>query len=135
MAVKNVIINRFCGTGRRKSASARVFMMEGTGVIIVNKRALDQYFFTNRAREFVIKPLKVANLINAFNVYITVKGGGFSGQSGAVSHGIARALLRYNENLRGVLRNAGLVTRDARAVERKKVGLRKARRRPQFSKR
>lgn len=132
---KNVVSIKFYGTGRRKSASARVFLMLGTGNIIINKCILDKYFYVNRAQAIVQRPLKATNLLNKLDAYITVKGGGVSGQAGAVSHGIARALLQYDENFRGVLRSTGLITRDSREVERKKVGLRKARRRPQFSKR
>lgn len=132
---KNVVSFKFYGTGRRKSASARVFLMLGTGNIIINKCILDKYFYVNRAQAIIQRPLKVTNLLNKLDAYITVKGGGVSGQAGAVSHGIARALLQYDENFRGVLRSTGLITRDSREVERKKVGLRKARRRPQFSKR
>lgn len=129
-------LHRFYATGRRKSASARVFIvMPGKGKIFINKRILDQYFYVNREQEIVKRSLKVTNLLNTLDVYITVKGGGVSGQAGAVSHGMARALLKYDENLRDILRSKGLMTRDSREVERKKVGLRKARRRPQFSKR
>lgn len=132
---KRNIVNPFYGTGRRKSASSRVFLISGKGNIIINKRFLSQYFFVDRAQEIVKRPLKVTNLLSMLDAYITVKGGGVSGQAGAVSHGIVRALLKYDESLRDVLRSTGLVTRDSREVERKKVGLRKARRRPQFSKR
>lgn len=133
---KNVVLRRFYGTGRRKSASARVFLTSGgTGNIIINKRVLDRYFCINRAKEIVKGPLKVTNLLGILDAYVTVKGGGVSGQAGAVSHGMARALLKYDINLRNVLRLTKLMTRDSREVERKKVGLRKARRRPQFSKR
>lgn len=125
----------FYGTGRRKSASARVFLMLGKGNIFVNKRILGKYFYVNRAQEIVKRPLKVTNLLNILDAYITVKGGGVSGQAGAVAHGMARALLKYDGSLRDILRAQGLITRDSREVERKKVGLRKARRRPQFSKR
>lgn len=132
---REVTLQRFYGTGRRKSASARVFIILGKGGILINKRELNSYFYTNRAQEIVKKPLKITNLLDRLDAYITVKGGGVSGQAGAISHGIARALLQYDKNLRGLLRTTGLVTRDSREVERKKVGLRKARRHPQFSKR
>ncbi|WP_159714906.1 30S ribosomal protein S9 [Blochmannia endosymbiont of Camponotus nipponensis] len=128
----------YYGTGRRKSASARVFLKLGTmnnGKVIINKRTLDQYFPKNNVQSIIMRPLKITNLSNKLDVYITVKGGGVSGQAGAICHGVTRALLQYDEKLRGVLRSVGLVTRDSREVERKKVGLRKARRRPQFSKR
>ncbi|WHL25034.1 MAG: 30S ribosomal protein S9 [Candidatus Blochmannia vicinus] len=131
--------NQYYGTGRRKSASARVFIkLDATnnGKIIINKRELNQYFPKGSMQFIVTRPLKITNLLNnTFNVYITVKGGGTSGQAGAICHGITRALLQYDEKLRDVLRSVGLVTRDSREVERKKVGLRKARRSPQFSKR
>lgn len=132
---KNVALRRFYGTGRRKSASARVFLMLGKGNIFINKRVLSEYFYVHRAQEIAKRPLKATNLLDVLDVYVTVKGGGVSGQAGAVSHGMARALLQYDMNLRSVLRANGLITRDSREVERKKVGLRKARRRPQFSKR
>ncbi|AKC32579.1 30S ribosomal protein S9 [Candidatus Pantoea carbekii] len=123
------------GTGRRKSSSARVFMKIGSGKIIVNQRSLEQYFGRETARMVVCQPLELVNLINKMDLYITVKGGGISGQAGAIRHGITRALIQYDESMRSDLRQAGFVTRDARRVERKKVGLRKSRRRPQFSKR
>lgn len=132
---KNVTLCRFYGTGRRKSASARVFIMSGKGNVFINKRVLDQYFYVNRAQTMVMRPFKATKLLDVMDAYVTVKGGGIFGQASAISHGIARALLKYNENFRSVLRVIGLVTRDSREVERKKVGLRKARRRPQFSKR
>lgn len=132
---KNANLYKFYGTGRRKSASARVFIIPGKGNIIINKCDLRKYFYINRAQEIVKKPLKVTNLLDVLDIYVTVRGGGIFGQAGAVSHGMARALLKYDENLRNVLRLKGLITRDSREVERKKVGLRKARRHPQFSKR
>lgn len=133
---KGIVLRRFFyGTGRRKNASARVFLMLGKGNIIINKRGVEQYFYVNRAQAIIRRPLKVTNLLDILDAYVTVTGGGVSGQAGAVSHGISRALLKYDENLRGILRATGLITRDSREVERKKVGLRKARRRPQFSKR
>lgn len=127
--------NQYYGTGRRKSSSARVFIKPGSGNITINKCTLEQYFGRDTARMVVMQPLELVEMIDKFDLYITVKGGGISGQAGAVRHGITRALLEYDETLRIPLRQAGFVTRDARKVERKKVGLRKARRRPQFSKR
>ncbi|HET6470335.1 MAG TPA: 30S ribosomal protein S9 [Pseudomonadales bacterium] len=123
------------GTGRRKTSTARVFVTAGSGEIRVNERSLDQYFGRETARMVVRQPLEVVEAAERFNVYVTVKGGGGSGQAGAIRHGIARALVQYDESLRQPLRRAGFLTRDAREVERKKVGLRKARKRPQYSKR
>lgn len=123
------------GTGRRKTAAARVFLKPGSGNISINGRALDQYFGRETARMVVRQPLELVEATEKFDVYVTVKGGGGSGQAGAIRHGITRALMEYDETLRSTLRKAGFVTRDAREVERKKVGLRKARKRPQFSKR
>ncbi|VAX07535.1 SSU ribosomal protein S9p (S16e) [hydrothermal vent metagenome] len=122
-------------TGRRKSSSARVFMTSGKGVITVNNRQLDQFFGRETARMIVRQPLEVTDMLDKVDLTITVKGGGTTGQSGAIRHGIARALTAYDESLRSPLRKAGFLTRDARQVERKKVGLHKARKRPQFSKR
>ena len=123
------------GTGRRKSAAARVFMKPGSGEIVVNGRPLDQFFGRETARMIVRQPLSVAEAEGKFDFHVTVSGGGTTGQAGAIRHGITRALMDYDEGLRKTLRKAGFVTRDAREVERKKVGLRKARRRPQYSKR
>ncbi|WP_290578883.1 30S ribosomal protein S9 [Ketobacter sp.] len=123
------------GTGRRKTAAARVFLKPGSGNISINGRSLDQYFGRETARMVVRQPLELVEVGDKFDVYVTVKGGGGSGQAGAIRHGITRALMEYDETLRATLRKAGFVTRDAREVERKKVGLRKARKRPQFSKR
>lgn len=123
------------GTGRRKTSTARVFLKSGSGNITINGRALDQYFGRETARMVVRQPLELVEALEKFDVAVTVKGGGGSGQAGAIRHGITRALMDYDESLRPVLRKAGFVTRDAREVERKKVGLRKARKRPQFSKR
>ena len=123
------------GTGRRKTSTARVFVTPGNGEITVNERSLDQYFGRETARMVVRQPLQVVEAADRFDVYVTVKGGGGSGQAGAIRHGIARALVQYDETLRQPLRRAGFLTRDAREVERKKVGLRKARKRPQYSKR
>jgi small subunit ribosomal protein S9 len=123
------------GTGRRKSSAARVFIRPGTGDIIVNGRPLDQFFGRETSRMIVRQPLAVAEAEGKFDIHVTVRGGGMTGQAGAIRHGITRALMDYDEGLRKSLRKAGFVTRDAREVERKKVGLRKARRRPQYSKR
>ncbi len=122
-------------TGRRKNASARVFLSLGSGRITVNDRDLDQFFGRETARMVVRQALEAAELSERIDVRATVSGGGTTGQAGAIRHGIARALVDYDENLRPVLRRAGFLTRDAREVERKKVGLHKARKRPQFSKR
>ena len=123
------------GTGRRKSSAARVFLQSGTSRVLVNNRTLDEYFGRETARMIVRQPLEVADAVDQFDLRITVEGGGGSGQAGAIRLGIARALVDYDEKLRLPLRQAGLLTRDAREVERKKVGLRKARKRPQYSKR
>lgn len=123
------------GTGRRKTSAARVFLKSGGGNIEINGRPLDQFFGRKTAQMVVRQPLELLSLADKFDVKITVKGGGTTGQAGAIRHGIARALIEYDETLRAPLREAGWVTRDARAVERKKVGLRKARKKPQFSKR
>ncbi len=122
-------------TGRRKSSAARVFLSVGSGRIIINDRDLDQFFGRETARMVVRQPLETADLADRIDVRATVKGGGTTGQAGAIRHGIARALVDYDDNLRAPLRRAGFLTRDARAVERKKVGLHKARKRPQYSKR
>ncbi|MGL4861265.1 MAG: 30S ribosomal protein S9 [Enterobacteriaceae bacterium] len=127
--------NQYYGTGRRKSSSARVFIKRGSGNIIINQRTLEQYFGRETARMVVRQPLELVEMTDQLDLYITVSGGGISGQAGAIRHGITRALMEYDETLRSGLRKAGFVTRDAREVERKKVGLRKARRRPQYSKR
>ncbi len=123
------------GTGRRKSARARVYMTSGSGQITVNKRPLDDYFGRETARMMVRQPLELVEMTDRFDLKVTVRGGGGFGQAGAIRHGITRALLDYDETLRPALRQAGFVTRDARVVDRKKVGLRKARKRPQYSKR
>ncbi len=125
----------YYGTGRRKTASARVFVAPGSGDIQVNDRPLDDYFGREVARMIVRQPLQVAEVEDRFTIRITVKGGGSFGQAGAIRHGLARALVDYDEGLRPALRKAGFLTRDAREVERKKVGLHKARKRPQYSKR
>lgn len=126
---------QYYGTGRRKTSTARVFLKNGSGNITVNSRSLENYFGREVARMIVRQPLELVELTEKFDLNITVKGGGSFGQAGAIRHGITRALMEYDESLRGTLRAAGFVTRDAREVERKKVGLRKARKRPQFSKR
>lgn len=123
------------GTGRRKSSSARVFLRRGDGAITVNGRPLDEYFGRKTSCMIVRQPLDVSQLHGKFDIYVTVKGGGASGQAGAIRHALTRALIAYDENLRPVLRRAGFVTRDAREVERKKVGLHKARKGTQYSKR
>lgn len=126
---------QYYGTGRRKTSAARVFLKSGKGEIQVNNLPLDKYFGREVARMIVRQPFDVVDLANKFDVKISVAGGGNFGQAGAIRHGIARALLEYDEGLRSPLRKAGFLTRDARQVERKKVGLHKARKRPQFSKR
>jgi len=125
----------YYSTGRRKSSAARVFMKRGDGNITINNRTLEQYFGRETGRMVVRQPLETVDLLGQMDINITVKGGGISGQAGAIRHGITRALIAYDETLRKPLRQAGFVTRDAREVERKKVGLHKARKRPQFSKR
>ncbi len=123
------------GTGRRKSAVARVFMKRGKGAFIVNSKSIDQYFGRETGRMIVRQPLVLTDNLMTFDIQVNVDGGGESGQAGAVRHGITRALIDYDASLKPLLSRAGLVTRDAREVERKKVGLHKARRRKQFSKR
>ena len=125
----------YYGTGRRKTSTARVFMTPGSGSITVNNRPLDTFFGRKTAQMIVRQPLQLTELGEKFNIKVTVKGGGTTGQAGAIRHGLTRALMQYDESLRPSLRKAGFVTRDAREVERKKVGLRKARRAKQFSKR
>lgn len=122
-------------TGRRKSATARVFLATGLGNIMVNGRPLDKFFGRETARMIVRQPLEAVSMLDRIDLRVTVTGGGTSGQAGAIRHGIARALVDYDEGLRRPLRQAGFLTRDAREVERKKVGLHKARKRPQYSKR
>lgn len=123
------------GTGRRKTSTARVFLRPGSGNITINDRTLDEFFGRKTARMIVRQPLELVQLEGKFDVNVTVKGGGTTGQAGAIRHGLTRALIEYDETLRKSLRDAGYVTRDAREVERKKVGFRKARRGTQFSKR
>jgi small subunit ribosomal protein S9 len=125
----------FYSTGRRKSSTARVYITPGSGNISVNKRPLDEYFGRETARMVVRQPLELTDNAEKFDIKVFVKGGGNTGQAGAIRHGITRALIKYEETLRSPLRRAGYVTRDAREVERKKVGLHKARKRPQYSKR
>jgi len=127
--------NQYYGTGRRKSSTARVFLKAGSGQITINKRNIDEYFGRETACMVVRQPLELVKVTDKFDLNITVKGGGTTGQSGAIRLGITRALMQYDETLRPEFRGAGFVTRDARIVERKKVGLHKARKRPQFSKR
>ena len=126
---------QFYGTGRRKTSTARVYMKSGAGEIKVNNRPLDRFFSRQTARMIVRQPLELMELTDKFDITVTVKGGGTTGQAGAIRHGLTRALMQYDESLRPALRKAGFVTRDAREVERKKVGLRKARRATQYSKR
>jgi small subunit ribosomal protein S9 len=126
---------QYYSTGRRKSSSARVYLTPGSGNITVNKKPIDQYFGRETARMIARQPLDLVELGEKFDISIAVTGGGMTGQAGAIRHGITRALMEYDESLRPTLRKAGFVTRDAREVERKKVGLHKARKRPQFSKR
>jgi len=123
------------GTGRRKSAVARVFIKPGNGAIVINNKPIDDYFSRKTGRMIVRQPLELTDNANSFDIMVNIHGGGESGQAGAVRHGITRALIDYDATLKPILSKAGLVTRDAREVERKKVGLRKARRRKQFSKR
>ena len=122
-------------TGRRKSSSARAWLVAGKGQITINNRSIDEYFGRETARMVVRQPLEAADMLDKFDVNITVKGGGNTGQAGAIRHAIARALVGYDEGLRGTMRQGGFLTRDAREVERKKIGLHKARKRPQYSKR
>ena len=127
--------NYYYGTGRRKTAVARVFLKNGSGKIVVNDKPVDEFFSRETGRMIVRQPLELTQHLGTFDIMVNVTGGGESGQAGAVRHGITRALVDYNAELKGDLRAAGFVTRDAREVERKKVGLRKARRAKQFSKR
>lgn len=131
MAQQNV----YYGTGRRKTSTARVHLKPGKGEIRINDRPLDEYFGRETSRMIVLQPFDAVQMQDKFDVTVNVNGGGANGQAGAIRHGITRALLRYDEALRKTLRKAGYVTRDARAVERKKYGLHKARKRPQYSKR
>jgi small subunit ribosomal protein S9 len=126
---------QYYGTGRRKTSSARVFLRRGNGQITVNRKPLDEFFGRKTAQMIVRQPLELVEMTDTFDVNVTVTGGGTTGQAGAIRLGLARALMEYDEELRGALRRAGFVTRDARAVERKKVGLHKARKATQYSKR
>ena len=128
-------VEQIHAVGRRKSSTARVYMQAGKGQIIINGRELSQYFGRKTAQMVVRQPLELTESVEKFDIKVTVAGGGITGQSGAIRHGITRALMKHDEALRPALRQAGFVTRDARQVERKKVGLHKARKRPQFSKR
>jgi small subunit ribosomal protein S9 len=128
-------LNSNYGTGRRKTASAKVFLKQGEGQITVNGRPLDEFFGRETGRMIVRQPLELTQMSGRFDIAVSVAGGGVTGQAGAIRHGITRALIEYDETLRKPLRDAGFVTRDAREVERKKVGRRKARRGTQFSKR
>jgi len=125
----------FYSTGRRKTSSARVFLTRGSGNIVINDKPVEEYFGRETGRMVVRQPLETVNMAHDFDIKVTVEGGGTTGQAGAIRHGITRALMEYDETLRRQLRQAGFVTRDAREVERKKVGLHKARKRPQYSKR
>lgn len=126
---------QYYATGRRKSSSARVYLRPGKGEITINKRPIDVFFGRETSRMVVRQPLELTEMLEKFDVTVNVSGGGITGQAGAIRHGITRALMEYDESLRGQLRKAGFVTRDARQVERKKIGLHKARKRPQYSKR
>ncbi len=128
-------MERNYGTGRRKTSTARVFLSQGSGNIVVNGKPLDEYFGRETSRMVVRQPLELLEVTNKFDIYVTVKGGGINGQAGAIRHGITRALIESDETLKPALKEAGFVTRDARQVERKKLGLRKARKRSQYSKR
>lgn len=125
----------YYATGRRKSSTARVFMKAGSGNLTINTRSLEDYFGRETSRMVVQQPLELVEMLKKFDLKITVRGGGNNGQAGAIRHGITRALIEFDSELKPALRKAGFVTRDARAVERKKIGLHKARKRPQFSKR
>lgn len=130
-----MVANQYYGTGRRKNSTARVFIKQGTGALTINGRSLEDYFGRPTSRMIVAQPLELLDVANKFDIYVTVSGGGISGQAGAIRHGLTRALIQFDESFRPALRKAGYVTRDARTVERKKVGLHKARKRPQYSKR
>ena len=127
--------NKFYGTGRRKSSIARVYLVPGTGKVTINKRDMDQYFGLETLKLIVRQPLAVTETADKFDVIVNVRGGGFTGQAGAIRHGIARALLKVDDDFRAPLKKAGYLTRDPRMKERKKYGLKAARRAPQFSKR
>ncbi|RKZ88418.1 MAG: 30S ribosomal protein S9 [Gammaproteobacteria bacterium] len=125
----------YYATGRRKSSTARVFMKAGSGKLTINTRSIEDYFGRETSRMVVRQPLELVEMLDKVDLKITVRGGGNNGQAGAIRHGISRALVEYDSELKSELRKAGFITRDARAVERKKIGLHKARKRPQFSKR
>ena len=127
--------NKFYGTGRRKSSIARVYLVPGNGKITINKKDMDQYFGLETLKIIVRQPLEATNTLDKYDVLVNVRGGGFTGQAGAIRHGIARALLNVDAGFRPTLKKAGFLTRDPRMKERKKYGLKKARRAPQFSKR
>jgi len=129
------ITEQYIGTGRRKESVARVYLRPGSGAFQVNGQHVDKYFSRETGRMLVRQPLVLTDNLDSFDIKVTVSGGGESGQAGAIRHGISRALVEFNEELKPQIRQAGLITRDARSVERKKVGLHKARRRKQFSKR
>ena len=126
---------KFYGTGRRKSSVARVYLTPGTGKVVINKKDMDDYFGLETLKIIVKQPLVATNTVDKFDVLVNVKGGGFTGQAGAIRHGISRALLEADADYRAILKKAGFLTRDSRMKERKKPGLKKARRAPQFSKR
>ena len=128
-------VTQYYGTGRRKTAIARVFLRSGSGKFVVNDKPVDEFFSRETGRMVVRQPLELTQHTSTFDILVNVEGGGESGQAGAVRHGITRALIEYDATLKPALSNAGFVTRDAREVERKKVGLHKARKRPQYSKR
>ena len=127
--------NKFYGTGRRKSSIARVYLVPGNGKITINKKDMNQYFGLEKLKIIVRQPLEATNTLDKYDVLVNVRGGGFTGQAGAIRHGIARALLNVDADFRPTLKKAGFLTRDPRMKERKKYGLKKARRAPQFSKR
>ena len=126
---------KFYGTGRRKKSIARVYLVPGTGKVTINKRDIDEYFGYETLKMLVKSPLVLTDKLGSYDVFVNVQGGGYTGQAGAIRHGLSRALLQYDESLRPVLKKAGLLTRDPRMKERKKYGLKAARRAPQFSKR
>jgi small subunit ribosomal protein S9 len=128
-------VTQYYGTGRRKTSTARVYLTPGSGAITINNRTIDNFFGREVARMIVRQPLELLALVDKFDINVSVSGGGSFGQAGAIRHGVTRALIEYDEANRPALRKAGFVTRDSREVERKKVGLRKARKRPQYSKR
>ena len=130
-----MVATQYYGTGRRKTSTARVYLVSGSGNITINRRPLDGYFGREVARMIVRQPLELVEMTKKFDINVSVSGGGSFGQAGAIRHGITRALMEYDSELKPTLRKAGFVTRDAREVERKKVGLRKSRKKPQFSKR